>query len=116
MGLLNVHFALMSPISPFVVQYWRSFEELERFARDPASLHLPVWTEFNRRVRDSGDVGIYHETYRVAPGTQEAIYGNMPEWGLAKATGGARPVGTAARTAAVRFGVRPDDEAPVEGY
>src|ERR1044072_8850039 len=45
-----------------VVQYWRSFEALEAYARDPQSTHWPAWTAFNRRMRRSrGDVGIWHE-------------------------------------------------------
>src|SRR5438045_3289604 len=53
---------------PVVVQYWRSFEQLERYARDTDSKHLPAWRRFNQRVRGSGDVGIWHETYRVRAG------------------------------------------------
>src|SRR5215468_8699498 len=30
-----------------LIQYWRSFEQLERFARDPRSAHLPGWARFN---------------------------------------------------------------------
>ena len=69
------------------VMYWRSFEDLERFARTPDDPHLPAWREFNRRVGTSGDVGIYHETYAVAAGASETIYNNMPAFGLAKALG-----------------------------
>ncbi|WP_239984614.1 monooxygenase family protein [Lentibacillus sediminis] len=35
---------------------------------------------------DANDtVGIYHETYRVQIDNYEAIYGNMPRYGLGKA-------------------------------
>jgi hypothetical protein len=70
---------------PAVVQYWRSFEDLERFARDADDLHLPAWRRFNKAVGSSGDVGIWHETYKVAPGQYECIYRNMPVQGLAAA-------------------------------
>jgi hypothetical protein len=33
-----------------------------------------------------GSVGIWHETYLVQPGQYEAVYGNMPVFGLAAAT------------------------------
>ncbi len=33
-----------------------------------------------------GSVGIWHETYLINPGNYEAIYGNMPIFGLAAAT------------------------------
>ncbi len=68
-----------------LVQYWRSFEDLDRFARDKALPHLEPWRRFNRVIRDSGDVGIWHETYRVRAGEYEAVYGNMPVFGLAAA-------------------------------
>jgi Domain of unknown function (DUF4188) len=97
------------------VQYWRSFEQLERYARDPQAEHLPAWRAFNRRIRDSGDVGIWHETYRVRAGECEAVYGNMPRVGLA-AVGDLVPIGSTTATAAQRIGARPDDRAPVTGY
>jgi hypothetical protein len=99
---------------PTVVQYWRSFEHLERFARDPGARHLPAWRAFNRLVRGSGDVGIWHETYRVRAGEYEAIYGNMPRVGLAR-VGEHLPLGSTS-TAAARIGTRPGDEPPVAGY
>ena len=68
------------------LQYWRSFDYLERYAKDSARLHRPAWTAFNRAVASNGDVGIWHETYRVRPGDFECIYNNMPPFGLAKAT------------------------------
>ncbi len=68
-----------------LVQYWRSFEDLERFARDRDDPHLGAWRRFNKAVGTDGSVGIWHETYQVAPGQYEAIYGNMPVFGLAQA-------------------------------
>jgi hypothetical protein len=88
---------------PAVVQYWRSFEHLDRFARDPASLHLPAWRWFNRAVKASGDVGIWHETYLVRAGGYEAIYGDMPRIGLA-AAGEHVPIARRGQTAAERVG------------
>ncbi|CAA9410753.1 MAG: hypothetical protein AVDCRST_MAG78-390 [uncultured Rubrobacteraceae bacterium] len=71
---------------PALVQYWRSFEDLERFARNPEDPHLPAWRRFNRTVGSDGSVGIWHETFMIEPGNYEAIYSNMPPFGLAKAT------------------------------
>jgi hypothetical protein len=34
-----------------MVQYWRSFADLERFARDPAFTHLGAWKQFNQPGR-----------------------------------------------------------------
>jgi Domain of unknown function (DUF4188) len=100
---------------PALVQYWRSFEDLDRYARDADARHLPAWKRFNKLVRDSGDVGIWHETYRVRAGEYEAIYGNMPRVGLAT-VGDHRPIGSTGATAAQRIGARPDDRSPVPGY
>ena len=68
-----------------LVQYWRSFEQLEHFARDPALNHLEPWKRFNRAVGADGSVGIWHETYQVQAGQYECVYGNMPPFGLAVA-------------------------------
>jgi hypothetical protein len=112
-GFLGAHQGLMYG-GPALVQFWRSFEDLDRFARDPAYPHLPAWREFNQRVRDSGDVGIWHETYKVRAGEYEAIYGNMPRVGLA-ATAAHQALGSTS-TAAQRIGEREEDVAPVAGY
>lgn len=96
------------------VQYWRSFEHLELFARSGEWSHLPAWREFNKLIRDSGDLGIWHETYQVPAGAFETMYGNMPLFGLA-AAGRHVPLGTAS-TAARRAGHSPDDVAPVPAY
>ncbi|MGI8855307.1 MAG: DUF4188 domain-containing protein [Thermomicrobiales bacterium] len=68
------------------LQYWRSFDDLERFARDKQEPHLSAWKRFNKAVGTDGSVGIWHETYQVAAGQYEAVYGNMPVYGLAKVT------------------------------
>jgi Domain of unknown function (DUF4188) len=70
---------------PLMVQYWRSVEQLEAFARDASLPHHPAWRAFNRAVGGNGDVGIWHETYVVRDGDWETIYGNMPRVGLAAA-------------------------------
>ena len=79
-GLLGYQFGL-----PAIVQYWRSFEHLEAFARDAGDPHLAAWRNYWRRVGQSGRTGIWHETYLVRAGEYEAIYGNMPPFGLGKA-------------------------------
>lgn len=102
-GLLGVQNALLP--QPLVVQYWRSFEHLERFARDTDDPHLEPWRRFNRLVGASGDVGIWHETYRVSTSDIETIYSNMPAHGLAAATASV-PIPRGRETAAERIGRR----------
>ena len=80
-GLLGYEMGLKT-----IVQYWRSFEQLEAFAKDADDPHLEVWRDFWRRVGKSGRTGIWHETFLVRAGEYEAIYGNMPDYGLGKAS------------------------------
>ncbi len=98
-----------------LVQYWRDFESLDRFARDTSLPHLEPWRRFNRAVRASGDVGIWHETFKVRAGEYEAVYGNMPVFGLAAAAAHL-PAGRKADTAAARIGATADDNPVVEPY
>lgn len=66
-----------------IVQYWRSFEHLEAYARDKTGHHLPAWKAFNQKVGYNTDiVGIWHETYLIKQGQYESVYGNMPTIGL----------------------------------
>ena len=77
-----------------IVQYWRSFEHLEAYARDSNQSHWPAWVAFNKRVGQSrSDVGIWHETYRVRAGEYECVYSGMPPFGLAKASATVDAVG-----------------------
>jgi hypothetical protein len=69
-----------------IVQYWRSFEHLESYARTRDMEHWPAWVAFNKRIGSSrGDVGIWHETYQVRAGEYETVYSGMPPFGLGKA-------------------------------
>jgi hypothetical protein len=63
-------------------EYWRSFDQLESFAKNPDRLHLPAWIAFSERVGCSDDVGVYHETYGVDAGQFESTYVNLPVIGL----------------------------------
>lgn len=77
-----------------IVQYWRSFEHLEAYARARDREHWPAWVDFNRRVGKSrADVGIWHETYRIRAGEYECVYSGMPPFGLAKASATVDAVG-----------------------
>jgi hypothetical protein len=71
---------------PAIVQYWRSFDHLEAFANDTSDPHVAAWRNYWKRVGTSSRTGIWHETYLVRAGEYEAIYGNMPPFGLGKAS------------------------------
>jgi len=98
-----------------LVQYWRDFDSLDRFARDRDLPHLEPWRRFNRAIRASGDVGIWHETFRVRAGEYEALYGNMPVFGLGAATAHV-PVSLKAQSAAARIGASEHDNVEVDPY
>jgi hypothetical protein len=68
-----------------VVQYWRSFEALEAYAWAQDHEHFPALKAFNAAIGDNPAVGVWHETYLVNAGAYEAIYRNMPRFGLARA-------------------------------
>jgi len=84
LGLLNVQTFWAGRVL-MGVQYWRSFEHLEAFARDKDDPHLAAWRNYWRRVGKSPRTGIWHETYLVRAGEYEAFYGNMRTFGLGKA-------------------------------
>jgi len=64
------------------LQYWRSSAHLIDYASSKTGQHLPAWKAFTRSVGNSGDVGIWHETYSIKEGAYETIYHNMPPFGL----------------------------------
>jgi Monooxygenase af470-like len=59
--------------------------------------------------------GRLHETFKVRSGEYEAIYANMPVFGLAAAAGHL-PTARKANTAAVRIGASTMDEPAIEPY
>jgi hypothetical protein len=97
-----------------MVQYWRSFEHLHRYARSRDHAHLPAWSAFYKAVGSSGDVGVWHETYLIHADEFECVYGNMPRFGLA-GVGAHLPASGRRATAAGRLGVSDGRNAPVDG-
>jgi Domain of unknown function (DUF4188) len=82
LGLLGGH--LWFGRTTISLQYWRSINHLTEYAANKNLAHLPAWVAFTRAIGNSGDVGIWHETYCVKPGTFETIYHNMPPFGLGR--------------------------------
>ena len=99
-GLLGFHSWIGR--TTILVSYWKSAEDVQRFASDADAPHAPAWREFNRRISDSGQIGIWHELYTIRPGDSEGVYVNMPAFGLA-AAGGHQPVGDGLRTSRQRM-------------
>lgn len=79
------HRTLLGWRGPTLIQYWRSIEDVYRYAGCRDAEHRPAWTAFNQRARRTpGVVGIWHETYQIA--RAESVYGDVPLMGLAAAT------------------------------
>ncbi|MDQ4502949.1 DUF4188 domain-containing protein [Sinomonas sp. ASV322] len=83
-GMLGFHQWLGR--TTILVSYWRSPEDLMRFAADRDAPHLAPWRDFMKTVSGTGDIGVWHETYSVPASGMEAVYNGMPAFGLAKAT------------------------------
>ena len=90
-GLMHSESFLISLGHFGVLQYWRSFAELEAWSHK--SPHAEWWREASERMRTRGDFGIYHETYLVPRDRIEAIYANCEPAGLAAFGETGEPVG-----------------------
>lgn len=102
-GFLGYRLLFGGPRVIYVVQYWRSAEQLLAYASQQDRQHRPAWAAFNRRARNGkGRVGFWHETYAVPAGAHESVYVDMPAFGLGAATG-VVPVGSRGETAAQRL-------------
>lgn len=107
-GLLERVLLTASPRTYYVVQYWESKDKLYAYATAPDAFHHRAWAVINRKERAGklrGQVGIWHETYVVPEGSYEAIYADMPAFGLAGAHGQV-PLEKRGRTARQRFAYR----------
>lgn len=101
------------PLGPgTMVQYWRSLDQLIAYARSRDQEHYPYWVKFNKRIGSNGDIGIWHETYLVRAGAYEAIYNNMPLYGLGKVAQAVDASGVHA-TATGRLGQSDGADAPI---
>ncbi len=67
-----------------MVQYWRSIEDLQKYAHDRQHHHMPAWKRWSQKWAHSGAMGIWHETYVVQPGAYECLYQHMPPFGLGR--------------------------------
>src|SRR5699024_7389450 len=103
LGFLGAY-TLIGASGPWVVQYWKSTEQLYTYAAMPDRAHLPAWRRFHQTARKHpGAVGIWHETYAVPAEGIETLYGNGGIVGLGKATGTV-PVRRRGRAARERLG------------
>lgn len=84
-GFLGTRY-LIGYRGPTLIQYWRSTDDIYRYASDANAKHRPAWSAFYARARKAqGAVGVWHETYQVS--AAESLYFDMPPTGLAAALG-----------------------------
>ena len=74
-----------------VLQYWRSFDDLDAWSHRPP--HSEWWREAVDRMRRKQDLGVYHEVFRVPAANLESIYLDCEPAGLARFGKLGEPVG-----------------------
>jgi Domain of unknown function (DUF4188) len=79
-GLLRSERFAFGPWHFGVLQYWRSFDDLEQWGRKPP--HSEWWREAVERGRMKADFGVYHEVFLVPRAAVESIYVNCEPVGL----------------------------------
>ena len=67
------------------VQYWRSQDHLNAYARNHMSKHFPAMVWSSKMMKVSDHIGFWHESFKVHAGEYEAIYVNCPQILLGKA-------------------------------
>lgn len=97
-----------------MIQYWDSFGSLREYARDSEKEHIPAWVKYNQSEGQSGDVGIFHETYLVDPADCENVYNNMPAFGLGR-VGSLKPAEGPLETAGRRLGMEDEPAVSADG-
>lgn len=67
------------------VQYWSSRAALLAYAHDQSGRHFPAWAAFNKRIRRSGVVGIWHEIFEAPAAGVSSLYMDTTPAGLGAA-------------------------------
>ncbi len=107
-GCLGGHTYYRSfPFGMLFLSYWRSFDDLEHFARSKDEAHIKAWGRFIRETLNTKTMAIWHETYLIEPGKFEAVYGSSVPYGLSAVARIAYPTG---RDHNARGRINPQDE------
>jgi hypothetical protein len=80
-GLLQSEMFVIGLAHFGVLQYWRSFDDLDSWSRRPP--HSEWWRSAVERMRLKEDLGVYHEAFLVRPSEIESIYLDCGPVGLA---------------------------------
>lgn len=86
-GFLGYQPAFVGLRTGAAIQYWRSLDDLLRFARDPDGPHVPAWTWYEDEVDEGGGVGFWAELYVVEAGSYETFFRNVTDVGLGRVVG-----------------------------
>lgn len=68
------------------VQYWRSMDDLMRYATGKDGAHFPAWQRYLKAATAPDAPGIWHEAYEVRPERSHMVYVNTPPIMMGKAT------------------------------
>ncbi len=85
-GLLGGFTLLYWQSSIGIIQYWRSFDDLERFAHSEGNGYEALWSRYQTSPGADGSVGLWYEVFSVDAARYEVVYDNTPVIGLAAAT------------------------------
>lgn len=81
-GLIwGANFFQFSPLTTLYFSYWRSAEHIHRFVESNHYSHKKASPEYFRRWGNDPHLGVWHETYDIAPGKEENLYFNMAPLG-----------------------------------
>jgi hypothetical protein len=69
------------------VQYWKSADDLQKYASSSSNEHYSPWKNYLRVFKKSDDVGLWHETFIVKDANYEAVYVNCPSLHLGASRG-----------------------------
>jgi hypothetical protein len=61
-----------------LIQYWRSTDHLNKFARSRTNSHAGPWAKLMAKARENADYGFWHEAFEVKAGKYDTVYINCP--------------------------------------
>jgi hypothetical protein len=70
--------SFVGPTGTMLVQYWKSMDQLQKYARRSSNKHSSPWATMMAKGRESADYGFWHEAFEVKAGKYDAIYVNCP--------------------------------------
>jgi len=62
---------------PMMVQYWRSQEHLNKWAKSALRAHLKPMIESRKHISQGNIYGFWHESYHIHAGEYDTVYSNM---------------------------------------